>query len=370
MFLQISAELMADYRDGTLNLIALIFAILSAIIALRIYFKRKTLSDIFWFLIACGGSMYTLANVLDKFGFSTDVLAFDMMGEAFSMFYVGLIMVMGFVVTIENRIIEHEHSLENLVDNAEEIAINVANISAELEASAMEVDRHAHEIDDTVANLVKATQGQVKALKLVDRHAASIDKNAKEILDHTTDIDDVMDIITSISEETNLLALNASIEAGRAGEHGRGFAVVADEVRKLSEESRKSVSRSSEKIRNIEKLIEVTVQAIDEVTEELSEAEEHEEINERALERVKAGIDQQVVSMDEITATGRRLEKLALELQQSLDIHGKQKVVKKEKIKEAADTKKQVKLEGKNKGKEKPKIKTISKKKIQAEEAT
>jgi hypothetical protein len=359
---------MADYRDGTLNLIALIFAIFSAIIALRIYFKRKTLSDIFWFLIACGGSMYTLANVLDKYGFSTDVLAFDMMGEAFSMFYVGLIMVMGFVVTIENRIIEHEHSLENLVDNAEEIAINVANISAELEASAVEVDRHAHEIDDTIGKLVKATQGQVKALKLVDRHAAGIDKNAHEILDHTTDIDDVMDIITSISEETNLLALNASIEAGRAGEHGRGFAVVADEVRKLSEESRKSVARSSEKIRNIEKLIELTVQAIDEVTEELSEAEEHEEVNERALEQVKAEIDQQVVSMDEISATGRRLEKLALELQESLDIHGKTAKKTKKKAKQKSKSEPEgIRVKG---SADKPKIKTISKKKIKLEEAS
>ncbi|TXT67583.1 MAG: membrane protein of unknown function [Promethearchaeota archaeon] len=309
-----------EFQDGMLNLIGVFFFVIATIIAVVLYYKQRNLPHVFFALIMFGGVMFSLSNVLDKFGLMAEA---DLMGEGFSMFLIALVCVVGFVDVLAIGLEKREITLERLIDHAEQTAINVANISAELEASAEEIDKVMHGAENNLREVDEATQAQVKALRTIDKHIVSIEENANDILTHTSDIDKVMDLISSISEETNLLALNASIEAGRAGEHGRGFAVVADEVRKLAEESRKSVSDSGDRVRFIEKLIEVTSTAIGEVTEEIKEARDQERKNERALRLVEATIEQQVSAMDEIVATARRLEVLAEELEDELNIHKK-----------------------------------------------
>lgn len=151
-------------------------------------------------------------------------------------------------------------------------AINQLDTSAgdvrENTQHAAEKSQHTYDSAHKSLQIVEKTTQDINELK--DKVIKNTDLIAK-LERQTKDVGGVLDVITSIAEQTNLLALNAAIEAARAGEQGRGFAVVADEVRSLANRTGESIAQIQDTIHGLQEGANTAVSSMQMVSEQANE---------------------------------------------------------------------------------------------------
>ena len=232
--------------------------------------------------------------------------------------------------TVADLIRESDSSLRAAESQQIQVSL-IASAATEMASTAADVARNCEQASqqaqaaDTVAK--KGTQQSRITIDSIRGLTANLDNavgNLEALQEQARQIDDVVTVIKTIADQTNLLALNAAIEAARAGEHGRGFAVVADEVRSLSTRTKESTQVISDTVVGLQKVVRNSVegmqaacaQARTDVTAVIG-LNDHLESISQAVERVTgmiyqiaAAAEQQSATADEVSGNIQQIDEM------------------------------------------------------------
>lgn len=191
-----------------------------------------------------------------------------------------------FAEEIEQRTKEESQIVVKTTQSSEKISTMAQQSLSEINES----ENRLNEANNQLLSSQKEILQMTVAVKATSNAEAELASKLSELSSSATQIRSVLEVIGDIADQTNLLALNAAIEAARAGEHGRGFAVVADEVRKLAERTQKSLT-------DINSTVHIIVQSIGDTSDEMNKSSKQTNAVAHLAEEVESRITKTALIM-------------------------------------------------------------------------
>ncbi len=220
-------------------------------------------------------------------------------------------------------------AIEQIASGAQEQTNHItttAEMVTQMAASIGEVSSNAQGVTESAAKTkVAADKGEravkstIQGMEGIKHKVFDSANKIKELGEHSQHIGEIIQVIDDIAEQTNLLALNAAIEAARAGEHGKGFAVVADEVRKLAERSGKATKEIAELITNIQHLTEAAVISMEEGTGEVEQGAGLAFDAGNALKEILETVSETYTQVQSISAAAEQISASSQEVVKAID---------------------------------------------------
>jgi methyl-accepting chemotaxis protein len=259
--------------------------------------------------------------------------ALGSVADAFNLMITGL---MTLVTHASNVAFEIQHSTtdilhasERMKKGAEHQAVQIRNASDSVNAMSHTIQRMAENADAATQTSHKATQAAVKGgasvtetMKGMQRSRSAVQSTSKKIKglgERSLEIGAIIEVINEIATQTNLLALNAAIEAARAGEQGKGFAVVADEVRKLAERAGRATKDITGLIKGIQVETSEAVTVMEESTREVEEGTRLADQAGAALREIEQIVKQTAGLVTDITRAAGDQVKVTESVVRSMD---------------------------------------------------
>lgn len=201
---------------------------------------------------------------------------------------------------------EHSSGTQNeaaaaIAANIEELTVSINHVSSSTE----DASRLANAADSQAMASSKRLEEVVSEIQRIATTVRDASQRIEVLENESTRISNIVTVIKDIADQTNLLALNAAIEAARAGEQGRGFAVVADEVRKLSERTASSTTEITQMISNIQRSTREVVGGIESGVQSVENGETLVHDANRSVEEIR-GLAREVAELVADIARGMR----------------------------------------------------------------
>ncbi|MDR1412180.1 MAG: methyl-accepting chemotaxis protein [Spirochaetaceae bacterium] len=256
------------------------------------------------------------------------------------------------IQSIKGRVINQSASVTETTATMEQITVNIDKLNGHVENQTASVAKSSSAIEEMIANINSVTQTLLKNAENVQELLEASDVGRTGLQEVATDIQEIARdseglleinaVMENIASQTNLLSMNAAIEAAHAGEAGKGFAVVADEIRKLAEssgeqsktigtvlkkikESIDKITKSTDGVLNKFEAIDSGVKTVSEQSENIRNAMEEQSVGSRQIlevigqlneitQMVKGGSEEMLEGSREVITEGKNLEMATQEI--------------------------------------------------------